>query len=415
MPAPLTSPPATDTPAQFDPSLYPRTYRPTTLRRSLWTIMSAFFGLPSLFGVFFFCISQEAKSYLAAFVCLLFLLLAVYVFLYVLRSKLALTPDAVEYTEVFTTKRLLRAEIAAWRMYSYENAYVLELKPADHHKKRLKLTLSLKRDALFDAWFAALPSLDDLELAQSAAQFAANQEVGVTPEQRLEHLVQGQKLSRHLLGVAVLLAFWGCFYPRPYPLVILLLIVLPLFVLLLALHTRGLYRLEIRRNDVRPGLALSFILPTAALCWRCLTDYWFLEVGRLLLLTLICSVILALLAAIADPQLRSRRWPVLVFFVLGALYSYSAFAQADALLDRSPRQIFHVPVLSKRISGGRSASYYLRIPPWESEPQESEISVPSSFYNSVVQGQIICIYRFRGALQVPGYVVNHCPVQPNSR
>jgi hypothetical protein len=116
----------------------------------------------------------------------------------------------------------------------------------------------------------------------------------------------------------------------------------------------------------------------------------------------------ALLAA-SDPALR-RRVPALALLVaLVAAYPWALLAQANALLDRSPRETFRVTVVGKHVSTGKHTSYELRLAPWGPVEEEEDADVGRATYEAVAVGDAVCALLRGGALGVRWYVVGRCP------
>ena len=83
-----------------------------------------------------------------------------YVFLAVHKVKVILEPEAITVRNVFSTRTLLREEVAGKRLFSnIEGAQFWELVPRDPGKKKLKFPNILRTDVEFNAWFARVPDL----------------------------------------------------------------------------------------------------------------------------------------------------------------------------------------------------------------------------------------------------------------
>jgi hypothetical protein len=82
--------------------------------------------------------------------------------------KVTLQPDAVESQRFFSTRRLLRSEIKETRLESgnwYGAFSQLVLVPRNRETKELRILRIMQTDALFDAWFAAIPDAGSQERA----------------------------------------------------------------------------------------------------------------------------------------------------------------------------------------------------------------------------------------------------------
>ena len=396
----------------FEPSLYPRTYSTSMCNRLVWISLAAVVSVGGLLGVLHFGTGHETRglggSMVMVLVSLVFVVLGGYLILLMLRFKVILKPDAIEVRNIFSTRILPRDEIAGRRILLTQYISTLELIPGDQEKKKLRIGMMMSADASFHSWFAAIPDLDAKDLAKSESQITSELEFGLTPEQRSEFLVRARKIVKWLNGIASAICVWGLFYPRPYQLVISLLITLPLIVVVILVRSQGLYQIEGRRNDARPSLATAFLFPAAILALRTIHDANFLRWMPFLAGVITANFLLTLVVTGADRGIRERRWAMFSIFLLGAMYVYGSFGQADMLLDRSAPETFEVATLSKRVSNGRSTTWYIRVAPWGPQVEATDVSVSRSFYNSIVPGDTVCIGLFPGALRIPWYFVRNC-------
>jgi hypothetical protein len=378
----------------------------------VWSSLGGLLAIGGLLGVWYFATGHEAPSsgaaILMSLICFSFALLGGYLAVSMLIFKVILSADAVEVQSLGSRQTLRRDEIAGRRLLPTQYISTLEFVPREKGKKKLKIGMTMRRDAAFDAWLASIPDLDAAELANSETQIASELEFRLTPEQRAETLGTARTTAKWLTRMAWAVSIWGWFYPRPYQLIMAILAVFPLIAVMLVVQSKGLYQVEGRRNDARPSLAIPFLFPGLILALRAITGIQFLRWMPFLSLCLTGGCVLTLLIASVDRQTRDRRWGMLTIFLLAVAYTFGVSAQADELLDRSAPQVFRVAALSKRIAGGRSTAYYLRVEPWGPQPDANDVSVSRSLYNSVAPEQTVCINFLPGALKIPWYFVTTC-------
>lgn len=397
---------------QFDPSLYPRTYRTSLGNRIFLLSIGGLVGAGGLLGMIYFGTGHEMRSpgekTVFALLSLVFFLLALYLVLYTFKSKLILHADRVEWHDVFTTRSLLRNQIGAWRIVQTQYVSTLEFIPQDKGAKKLKVGLTFNMDDAFQMWLEGLPNLDVVEREKSAANILEDPTVGATLEDRSQLLAAAKKKSSVLTWIAGIVAAWGFFYPRPYGLAMAVLAVVPLIAVALLTTGGPLYQIEGRRNDARADLSLAFLAPGIVLGLRSILDFELLEWTPILKLTFAGSVLLTIFLVSVDRGMRQRKWAFLAFLFLSFFYVFGAVAQANTLFDHSQGQTFKVRVLGKRFSSGKSTTYYLQVEPWGPRTEVNEVSVRSALYRSVAVGQDVCISLWQGALRVPWFIVRPC-------
>lgn len=398
--------------SQIDVSLLPRTYGTSIGNRIFLTLVASANAGAGLLGMIYFGMGHEMKGpgERLSFVLLSFLFVALgsYVLIYTFKSKIVLYADRIEWQGVKSARSLRREDIAGWRIIRTQYVSTLELRPRSPGTKKLKVGLMLKRDEVFDGWFAGLTNLDAQEREESLARVVEDHSVAATPEERAQKLAKAKKIAMALSWVAGIASVWGWLYPRPYELAIAILAVIPGIAVILLATGGGLYQMEGRRHDVRADLFLAFIVPAAVLTLRSVWDFEFLEWLLILKLAIVASMILTILVVGADRGMRERRWAFLVFLFLSFFYSFGAMAQANALLDRSEGQVFQTQVLAKRISSGKSTTYYFMVDAWGPRSKPNEVSVSSALYQATPVGQNVCVWLRKGSLNVPWFVVGDC-------
>ena len=397
----------------FNPTLYPRTYTTSTGYRVFLLAISLMIFLAALFGLWYFGSGHEMRNRPEAVVfvsfCSFFLLLATYLALATLKFKIVLTADAIEAQELFSRKRLARSNISGWRTTQTQYVSTLLFVPRPEAGKKLKFAMTFTADDAFENWVDSLPNLDQDEQESSRAELASNLEIGLTTEQRDERIATAQILSTRLNWAAWITAAWAWFYPRPYPLLILILAALPLVAVFIGLRHKSLYQFDGRRNDVRPSLTVPTLVPSAVLALRALQDFHFVEWEKLIPIALFICFALTALISIADPSIRKRRWPVLGILLVTMIYAAGLVAHADADLDASHPQTFVAQIYEKHVNSGRQTSYHLRISPWGPQHETTDVDVPYSIYKGVTPGQSVCLHLYPGALRIPWYVASSCP------
>jgi hypothetical protein len=403
------------TPAQaqaLDVSLYPRTYQASLVTRVGLGALSTFMVALGALGAFYLPRHENFPnaSSLTTLVALstIFALLALYLAAEIFTVRLTLRSDAIELRSLTQNRTLSRGEIAGLRIRPTQYFSVYELVPRTRGAKKLKLTMLFERDAAFHAWFATLLDLDAVERQQSVARITKDLEFGATAEDRVARLAQAKLIARALTAVAIAVALWGLFYPSPYRAAVGALALLPLVPLLLMATNNGLYQIEGRKQDARPDLSMAFMLPGFILALRAFQDLQLLSWPIVVKLTLSLTLLLVLIIAASDPQLRARRWPLLIFLFLTPLYTMGAVIEANALLDHGGAQLLRPHVLAKHASHGRSTTYYLRLEPWGPRTEVNDVTVSGSLYRRVAVGESVCVLLRPGALQTPWFIVSRC-------
>jgi hypothetical protein len=154
----------------FDPSLYPRTYS-VSLKSESWIAVAFVLAAGSTIGLWrLHALASSPKALLAA---LLAPVLG-YSLLRALTLRVVLAPEAITVRGIFSTRSLLRQEIAGWRAGiggAGTATTARTLVPKDDGKEAILLP-EMKTDGAFFAWFAGLPQLQPINTRDMPPQIS---------------------------------------------------------------------------------------------------------------------------------------------------------------------------------------------------------------------------------------------------
>jgi TPR repeat protein len=407
------------------PALYPRVYHASPR----WLAFCGGLGLvalvASLVGLGFGAAHYTDAPGIGAIVlvvsvCLGFAALGAYMIADTLASTIILDTDRIEYRHLFRRQRIRLDEIAGRKIQRTGNGpATLILVPRDVGTKKFKIPCVHRTDAVFDDWLKQLPDLDVIdakraqeELQRSEAEIAIAPEFGRTPAQRLARLALARKLAKALHVAVIVLYVWAMVDPRPYTLVIALLAAMPWLAVVLVVGTRGLFRIDVPRNDGHPNLIHLAMLPGLVLGLRAFLDVDLVAWTDTLIPAAFGCVTLVVAFAAADRGLRQRLAALLVLVPFAAAYAEAAIILGNALLDRSPAEIIRVAVQDKHVESGKRTMWYLRLAPWGSRLEADDIKVAKGLYAAVAPGQIVCLHLRQGALKIGWFWAATCPAAP---
>lgn len=329
----------------------------------------------------------------------------------VLRSKVVLSEEGVTMQGPLRVRRMARADIAGRRTLSLQYGQkVLVLSSKTPGVRELKISMSgMRRDALWDAWFGALPDLDVEEARALEAEVAANPELGQTPEERLGRLAAAKKTANVLNMATYGAAAWAYIYPRPYDLAILVLAALPWLAIVLVAKSSGLFRIDSRRGEPRPTVAVAILTPGFVLLLRALRDVAVLDLERALIFAALTAALLTWAALMSDATLRAQRLQALLLLTLGCAYGYGTVVLANRELDFGAGEQYRVEVLARHVSrGSRSTTYHLLLDRWGPRADPDDVSVTRDLYELAEPGTRVCVHRGPGAFGIPWFGVAWC-------
>jgi hypothetical protein len=333
---------------------------------------------------------------------------SMWLFAIALSFRITLTPDEIETSSWWTHQRLSRKNIAGVRRPNAENsANFLVVVPAIAELKTIRLPIGfMKTDEAFSAWFSALRNLDAVDIQNSTAAIADNADFGATKEQRLRRLAVAQKVAKALRFVAVVITAWSFIRPQPYWLLIASLAALPALAPILAVLSRGMFRI-VPRTKVDASLDLLCSMPALGILLRTRLDINMLSVMSLIGAATIGAVIVTCVLSVAE-RVDRRAILLLCGFVAG-LYFFGVFSEANALLDRSPASIVRSEIIDKHIVRGAAGTRYrITLAPWGALSEPNDAYVQRDLYDIMQPGSPACIMLRNGALGVPWFTVTAC-------
>ncbi len=391
----------------------PQIYKPSGGWQAFLLVISILLGGFSAVGVWYFGTMHEVSSVREAAwmvgICLVFLLLSCVLVALLFRSRVILKPDSVESRELFSTGRLLRAEILGYRLQQNPRGPAsLVLVPRDSSRKKLKFATFYNFDATFWDWMESLSNLDQEDQLAAQREMLENPEIGATPQDRLEAIKKARRLATFLTVAASAVCAWGWFDPEPYWLVIALLMILPWLAVAITMRSGRLFRIDAKKNDPHPTVAIPFIVPGTILMLRAVCDVNLLEWRTVTYISLLLAFALAATAIAADHSLKNQKGAMLTIILFTTFYGYGATLGANTIFDRSDTTIFSARILRKEVVSGRNTSYNLYLTPWGPQRQTSEVSVSRRWYESLQPGDTICPALREGALHIRWYTVHPC-------
>jgi hypothetical protein len=370
------------------------------------------------FGGFFIALLlqghlPDAQQLPLSIVGVIALLLAVYPLLYAWRCRLILDGEGIELRGPFSARRLARSEIAGRRTLRSQYGTSVQIWPKARGARPLRFSPgAMNPDTRFDAWMRSLPDLDEQDREQTEAQVAADPEFGSSREERLEHLAAGRRTAGTLSAAGIGAAGWLYIYPRPYDLAVLVAALMPWAAILVAARSHGLYRLDSRRNDVRPNIAVPVLLPSIALALRAWQDIGVLDPSPAIAWVAALGVLFAFTAWRVGGGGPGGTLPAAVLaLVLGACYASGVVLLGNALLDRAAGERYTVQVLSQHVTHGSRGgpTYHLRLAAWGPRNAPEDVRVGRALYQLAAARRVVCVHQRPGALQISWYLVRACP------
>ncbi len=237
--------------------------------------------------------------------------------------------------------------------------------------------------------------------------------------EKKSNAVTFSKLTLHKLDwlewITIGLAIWFFIYPRPYNILLGVLLAIPVIGLLLnGLHKPSmatLVEISADKNGEDKYDVADFIDVAAwVILIRVLLDFEFESFYSLIIpgtiTYLIILTILFLTHKLIAKTTRNKWWIYTSLIFNVSLYSYAGTYAANCTYDYSKPTIYESEVLEKTISRGRrSTTYYVEVAPWGHHYDKERISVSGIQFAELNIGDKINIDLKKGLFNISWYYI----------
>jgi hypothetical protein len=365
-----------------------------------------FFGLAVGIGTVFFAAQNGKSGGPSIAVAIIPLVLGIYLAALALRSRLIIDGSHIEVRGAFREQTAELSDVEGYRTVSSRNGSFWRLQ-----LKQDRGTITIQK--WFDcdelrAWFQQIPNLDEHDRNALLEEIKHSQDLGATPDERLNALKQALYLNIALSAVAIAAAL-GFFLSqgamRLFAAVVLALT--PAMVLYLLNRDPLLYAVGKRKRDPRTDLSIAvlasgFGLMMGGVLVQFISHTPLLEWGAL--------VTAAYIFAFSTFTQKGPRVPALLLIMLiyGCMYGYGVVAVADTLLDHAPATAYATSVIGEHEVHGKSTSYYLDLAAWGPFDGTNKLSVSHKEYMKAQVGDAVCLSLHPGYLHAPWYTRVDC-------
>lgn len=215
--------------------------------------------------------------------------------------------------------------------------------------------------------------------------------------------------------ITIGLSIWFLIHPRPYEVLLGILLAIPIIGLLLnGLHKPSMATLvEIsadKNGDDKYDVADFIDIAAWVILLRVLIDFEFESIYSMIIPgTLACIIILTILFLthkLIENTTRNKWWIYTSLIFNVSLYSYAGTYAANCAYDYSQPTVYQTEVLDKRVSKSRrSTTYHVKVAPWGHHYDKEDIKVSSTQFEELTIGDKINIDLKKGLFKIPWYYI----------
>lgn len=322
------------------------------------------------------------------------------------KGRLIIGEDRIISVSTLSIRELKLNEIKGFTV----NEQYIYVEPNDRSKKRIKISRYTGGYGEILQWLSL--SYTDLDLQnaiEEQQEILKDESIGWTKEAREEKLTKARQTARVINWAAGITATWTFFYPTPYQYSILTAMVIPIVALLVVKFSGGLIRLDERKGSAYPSVIYAFIYPSLGILIRAIFDYDIFDYSNAWLPAVLITLVFLFLLLIKQQEITFKKKldyitvSSLALFLLA--YSFGTVIHINCYLDNSEPVHYTTKVLDKRISSGRSTSYYLELSAWGHQNEKDDVRVSKGLYNSIEVGDEVNVYFRNGILKIPWFIV----------
>jgi hypothetical protein len=375
-------------------------------------LMTIFIGLPI---VFFLDGETPSKAlYFIIPISLLFVGLSIAAIWDVMITKVILTGRYIHSISILGDRKLRTEEIASYK----QGRNYITIYPKNKHQPKIKITTFFSFSHMILSWLDGVGTdLDEKEVNDELEDFYKNTAYGLTDTERELQLQKAKKLTKivNSSSIGITLGVLATLFTGKLSLMILIfiLIILPLIVLLIVAGNKGIIKFKDKGEDphttIYPSAFWGFSAPIFLLCLLALFKINLFNGDHLWELFAVVVFFLFVACIMATREYKLRNVKEFMFFfgilIICSMYSYGAIMYCNTLLDINPPKVVKAPILSKRISKGKTTSYYVELKLNELVETSEDYTVDKALYKTKNVGDTVAFYLYKGSLDISYYEI----------
>lgn len=397
-----------------------QTFRPTSKGIFINTLLAALIAL-ALLSLSYYILSIVDKSWLfpaLGLCCALFMIViyVIYIAIQFALEKLIISDEALIYHGLHTTKVFAINEIKNYRQEQFN------IKVYSNKVTQEKILISVFYTDIdkIRAWLENNSEPTFLNLSQEEKldasmkvyeadkqEIMANTEFGKDKDDIEANYRHTKRYANIFNFFAWAIVLWYFFYPTPYQLLTVLVLLLPIIGLTIVYTKKGLVRLFVQEGGMYINLGASIGILPLGLMLRGLLDIELVTYDKVWVATIICSILgTGLVCYVASKELKHYKigefLASLVF--IGAVvfaYCFYSIVHINTTFDNQHYQVHHTQVIDKRISGSDDEEYYLIIKDSLSGILCEEVKIYEELYENIKKQDSVTIYLKPGILKMP--------------
>lgn len=348
---------------------------------------------------------SNAYGFLAP-VSLIMIAILVFGLIDAVKGKFIIGEDKVYTISTTGNRQLNFNEIKG---YTLNDKYIF-IESNNPGKKRIKISKYFGNTNQIIVWLSSrYPNLDTLKLEQETKEILNDQQYGITAEARSEKLKNARKTAKICNIIGGLVGGWSLFLPRPYELAIIASIIVFIVFSAIFKKANGLIRIDERKDSAYPSIFVALCVPCVGLLIRAILDYNIFSYNNVWLpVVLTVGLFLALfMLGNSELKIKSRGGytTIIIISLMLLAFAYGSVIALNCAFDDSPSKTFNAKILDKRVSNGKTTTYYFKLTPWGPQKETEEVTVQEETYRQLNKGSEVQVVFREGKVNIPWFIV----------
>src|SRR5258708_24097680 len=340
--------------------------------------IAGFFIVGGIFGIvvpyFDDHIGQFSKKVFCGIFGTAMLLGGFYGLVFLLKFKIEVETDRIFVTGAFGTKEIMLSEIDGYKVNPGSYLYLYS-----GNKKIITILLGLaNQEDLLNRAEQKFINLDKAEDEEELKGILSDENLGSNEAERKGKLKRAKKFGSIMTIAGLALIFWGFLSPRPYELVLWLLILFPPAAIGSMFLFTGLIKINRKDDSNYASVDGAFLMPICILGLRTLLDWNVLEWSSFW--TPFAVISLWLFGFVLFASRDYRKSTVFIMILFCAAYGSGVAVTLNGMMDKSQPAYYDSKVTDKRISYGKHRTYYFTLSPWGPLTEHREVNVSTREY-----------------------------------
>jgi len=325
-------------------------------------------------------------------------------FINTIYGKLVIDKNKIYTKGLLNNKQIYFNEIKGYRIT--EHFIFIEAK---NSKNRIKVSSYYEKGYEIKDWLTInYKNLDEVERTQEKQEILSNHQLGWTVKEREAQLTKTKRLAKILNWSGTFIAVGTILLLNSFKYIILLCILFPIICLVIIIFSKGLLRIDERKNTSYPTLFWAFFITTSVVFLRGFMFYKIFDYTNVWLPSIIIALgFITILVINNQGYVFNKAEKFSTFLTLSLFimfgYGFGTTINLNCVFDNSKPIIYKTTILKKRISTGKNTSHYFQLEKWNNQKEPKEVAVQKDFFEKHNVNDTITIHLKNGKLNIPWF------------